>query len=89
MEENREKASILKDIDDRMQLIQNYRQTRYLDRDKAIDLIQRLRLFDKDVAMITVERLAVSSTPFTEASDQGIVDELVMQVGILTAKLAK
>ena len=89
MEENCEKASILKDIDDRMQLIQSYRQTRYLDRDKAIDLIQRLRLFDKDVAMITVERLAVSSTPFTEASDQGIVDELVMQVGILTAKLAK
>ena len=89
MEENCEKASILKDIDDRMQLIQSYRKTRYLDRDKAIDLIQRLRLLDKDVAMITVERLAVSSTPFTEASDQGIVDELVMQVGILTAKLAK
>ena len=42
---------------------------------------------DEDVAKVTTTRLAVSSTPFSQASDNGIVAELQMQVDILTAKM--
>ena len=84
-----DKASILKDIDTRMQIIRNYQLTGQLDRDKAVEEIQKLRLNDEDVATVTAARLAVSATPFSQVADQGIIAELQMQVDILTAKLSK
>ena len=84
-----DKASILKDIDDRKQIIWNYQLTGHLDRDKAVGEIQKLRLNDEDVAKATAAQLAISSTPFAQAPDQDIIAELQMQVNILTAKLAK
>ena len=82
-----DKASIIKEISDREQMIKDYQLTGRLDRPKAIEKIQELRLTDTDVAVATTARLAVSSTPFSQASDQGIIAELQMQIGILTAKL--
>ena len=84
-----DKASILKDINDREQMIRNYQISGHLDRNKAIEKIQELRLTDEDVAKETTARLAVSSTPFSQASDQGIAAELQMQVEILSAKILK
>lgn len=84
-----DRASIMQDINDRKQIILDYQLTGHLDRDKAVGEIQKLRLNDEDVAKATTARLAVSSTPFTQATDQDIVAELQMQVNILTAKLAK
>ncbi len=84
-----DKASMLKDIDDRKQMIQKYQITGRLDRDKAIKMIQELRLTDDDIAAETSIRLAISSTPFAQASDQGIIAELQMQTNILSAKLLK
>lgn len=82
-----DKASILKDISDRTQIIQNYERTGHLERDEAISKIQELRLRDKDVAIITSAKLTVSATPFSQTPDQAIVAELQMQIEILTAKL--
>ena len=82
-----DRASILKDISDRKQIIRNYEHTGHLDRDEAILKIQELRLTDKDVATITTAKLAVSATPFSQTPDQAIVAELQMQIEILTAKL--
>ena len=75
-----DKASLLKDIEERMQIIREYQLTGHLDREKAIDRIKELRLTDEDVAKVTTTRLAVSSTPFSQASDNGIVAELQMHI---------
>ena len=82
-----DKASILKDINDREQMIRNYQISGHLDRNKAIEKIQELRQTDEDIALATAARLAISSTPFVQIPDQGIVAELQMQVSILAAKL--
>ena len=82
-----DKASILKDISEREQIIRDYQLTGHLDRNKAIEKIQELRLTDADVAMATTVRLAISATPFEQITDQGIIAELQVQVGILVAKL--
>jgi len=81
------KTSMLKDIKERRQIIEKYQLTGILDREDAIQKIQLLRLTDNDVATATVTRLAVSSTPFSQASDQGIIAELQMQIEVLTVKL--
>lgn len=84
--ETYDRASMLKDISNREQMINNFRRTGYLDRDKAIQKIQELRLSDTDVAAATTARLAISSIPFSQVSDQGIIAELQMQLEILSAK---
>ena len=56
-------SSIQKDINERQKLINNYLNTRRLDRDKAISIIQELRLTNKNVATVTaVKQLQFSST---------------------------
>ena len=85
--ETYDKASIQKDIDDRMQIINHYRTTGQLDRIKAIEKIQELRIKDKAVASVTTARLVVSSIPASQASDQAVIDELQLQIGVLTAEL--
>lgn len=87
MKEIYDKATLLKDIEERKQIIREYQLTGHLDREKAIVKIKELRLTDEDVAKVTTTRLAVSSTPFSQASDNMIVAELQMQVDILTAKV--
>ena len=87
--ETYDRASMLKDISDREQMINDFRRTGYLDRDKAIQKIQELRLSDTDVAAATTARLSISSTPFSQVSDQGIIAELQMQLEILSAKTLK
>ena len=82
-------ASILKDINDREQMIRNYQISGHLDRNTAIEKIQELRQTDEDVAVATTARLAINSTPFVQIPDQGIIAELQMQVNILVAKLPR
>lgn len=82
-------SSIQKDINERQKLINNYLNTRRLDRDKAISIIQELRLTNKNVAMVTAVKQLQFSVPFYQASDENIVAELKMQVDILSAELLK
>lgn len=84
-----DKATLLKDIEERKQIIHEYQHTGQLDREKAIEKIKELRVTDEDVAKVTTTRLAVSSTPFSQASDKGIVAELQMQMAVLIAKLQR
>lgn len=60
-----------------------------MDRDDAIRKIQELRKGDKDIATVTVVNLSVSSTPFSQSTNDQIVRELAMQRNILQAKLIK
>lgn len=81
--------SIRKDIHDRQQIINEYINTRHLDRDKAISKIMELRRKDAKVAAVTDIKLAQFSVSFSQAPDENIVAELKMQMDILSAELAK
>ncbi|MBP3857290.1 MAG: hypothetical protein IK990_16930 [Ruminiclostridium sp.] len=82
-------SSIKKDISERQEMINDYLNTRRLDRDKAISKIQELRLTDKKVATVTAVKQLQFSVPFDQAPDENIVAELKMQVDILSAELAE
>lgn len=82
-------ASIRKDIHERQQIINEYINTRHLDREKAISKIQELRIIDENVAAVTAVKLAQYSVPFSQVSDENIVAELKMQMDILEVELAK
>lgn len=86
---NYDRASMLKDISERKQLIDEYRSTGYLNREKSIRKIQELRLTDSDVSAATSIRLATSRTPFAQATDEAIAAELQMQIDILSMKMTK
>lgn len=81
--------SIRKDIHDRQQLINDYMNTRHLDRDMAISKIKELRGKDAKVAAVTDIKLAQFSVSFSQAPDENIVAELKMQMDILEVELAK
>lgn len=81
--------SIRKDIHDRQQLINDYMNTRHLDRDMAISKIKELRGKDAKVAPVTDIKLAQFSVSFSQAPDENIVAELKMQMDILEVELAK
>lgn len=80
--------SLIKDIVEREKIISDYKKYGILDRDKAINKIQELRIKDKEVEKVTTANLAISSIPFYMSSDEQIVAELDMQKGILEAKLS-
>ncbi len=82
-----DRESLLADITERDRIIYNYTHIGILDRDDAIRKIQTLRLKDKKVAKETAAQLAISSIPFTEATNAQIISELIMQRDILQAKL--
>lgn len=82
-------SSIKKDISERQELINDYLNTRCLDRDKAISKIQELRLTDKNVAVVTAVKQLQFSVPFSQVPDENIVEELKMQADILFAELAE
>ena len=81
--------SLIKDIKERDDIIQNDRITRSLDRDNAIKKIMELRSRDIDIYRITVAGLAISSTPFNIATNEQIIRDLETQKNILEAKLIK
>lgn len=77
-----DKASLIKEIHERDIIICNYQKCGFLDRDDAIRKIQELRKGDKDIATATVVNLSVSSTPFSQSTNDQIVRELAMQRNI-------
>lgn len=84
-----DKASLSKGIAERDKIINVYRAYGILDQNDAIHKIQELRLSDKEVAEATAAQLAVSSVPFSIATNDQLVSELIMQRDILQAKLLK
>lgn len=84
-----DEVSIMKDIKEREEIINNYQSYGFLDKDDAIKKIQLLRISDEDIAAVTVLRFSTSSTPFSLATNDQIVGELVMQKNILCEKLIK
>lgn len=84
-----DKASLIKDIDERENIICSYQRYGLLNRDDAIKKIQELRIKDEEVLKVTSVNLVVSSIPFIQSTNDQIVSELIMQRNILQAKLWK
>lgn len=84
-----DKASLIKDINERDSIIFNYQRYGLLDRDDAIKKIQELRISDEDIAAVIAVNLSVSSIPFSQSTNDQLVGELAMQRNILQAKLIK
>ncbi len=62
-------TSIRKDIDERQQMIDDYKNTGHLDRDKAIFKIQELSITNENVAAVTAVKLCQYSVPFSQVPD--------------------
>ena len=85
---NVDKVSIIKDITDRQSIIEGYKRTGYLDRDKAIDLIYRKRVEDPEMLSATLQVQAVSRTvPLEMAPDEGLIQDLLLQIAVLSKEL--
>lgn len=84
-----DKESISKDIAERENIIYNYQRYGSLDRNNAIKKIQELRKNDENVAAITTAKLATSSVPFNQSTNDQLVGELIMQRDILQVKLIR
>lgn len=81
-----DKASVPREIADRIAVIQEYQRTGCLDRNRAIELIIKLRTCDKKMAAITIARKSPNSIPLDHADNQGLVAELQFQVNYLMGK---
>lgn len=79
--------SIRKDIHERQQIINNYMNTRRLDREKAISKIMELRTTNIEVLTVTLANQ--TSIPLSNASDDMILNDLQMQINMLNAELLK
>lgn len=80
-------ASIRKDIQERQQMINEYKMTRRLDRDKVINKIMELRTTNIDVLTVTIANQ--SSIPLSNAPDEMFLNDLQMQINMLKAELLK
>ncbi len=63
------KNSLVKEISEREVIIQTYQQTGFLNRDRAIYIINQLRVTNENVAKATCVELTIGSTPFPQASN--------------------
>ena len=79
--------SIRKDIQERQQMINEYLMTRRLDRDKAISKIMELRTTNMEVLTVTLANQ--TSIPLSNAPDEMLLNDLQMQINMLTAELLK
>ena len=84
-----DKASLIKDIDERNSIILNYERSGFLDRDNAIKKIMELRTSDEDVAIATALNTSKNSIPLIQSTNNQLVRDLAMQRDILQAKLIK
>ena len=80
--------SLIKDIKERDDIIRNYRITRSLDRDNAIKKIMELRKTDDDILHVAMIQTALfPMSPYQAATNDQIVNELIIQNAVLRAKL--
>lgn len=75
------------EINEREKIINAYRSSGYLDREKAIEKILQLRQTDEKILTVTSLELAQQSIPFSQASNESIISELQMQLEILHIEL--
>lgn len=87
-----EMEQIMKEIKERKDLIQQFQQTGWLDRDKTIQKIIELRVSDQTVMMFEHIQMSASQAPrvpLERATNAELVKQLELQVAALEAKLGE
>lgn len=80
-------SDLAKSIEERQLIIDRYIQTKFLDREDAIQKIVELRKSDAKVGVIYA--VSPKGRPLEEYPDSVLVENLKMQVAILAAELAE
>lgn len=85
-----DKLSVVKDINERQNIICQFEITRFLDRNEAINKITSLQITDAELLTATKLKQVVSgSVNLYGADDNTIISNLQFQVDFLIAKLGK
>ena len=85
-----DKASLIKDIADRENIIRCFRTTGYLDRDNAIKTIETKIFTDAELTLATAAKQAQSgSINLHQADNNLVIANIQFQVDFLKTKLAK
>lgn len=85
-----DKASLIKDIIERENIIQRFQMTGHLDRDDAIKKIETKIFADADLTLATAAKQAQSgSVNLQQADNNLIIMNMQFQVDFLKAKLIK
>ena len=71
-----ENQSLLKDIRDIDDMLNQYRQSGVINREKVISKIRELRITNKDIREATMATLPLNPIPFREASNDQLAGEL-------------
>ena len=71
-----ENQSLLKDIRDIDDILNQYRRSGLINREKVISKIGELRITNKDIRETTMATLPLNPIPFREASNNQLVSEL-------------
>ncbi|MCH5323999.1 MAG: hypothetical protein J1E39_02190 [Eubacterium sp.] len=85
-----DKASLIKDITDRENIIRRFQTTGYLDRDDAIKKIETKIFTDAELTLATAAKQAQNgSVNLHQADNNLIITNMQFQVDFLNVKLAK
>lgn len=85
-----EKARIDTEIEKREGIIENYRQTGFLDREKAKNLIKTLKETDVDVKTVSsLKEMQCGTIDLNIAPNDTLIFNLQVQLDVLKVKLAK
>ena len=71
-----ENQSLLKDIQDIDDMLNQYRRSGLINREKVISKIRELRATNKDIRETTMATLPLNPIPFGEASNNQLVSEI-------------
>ena len=84
---NYDMASISEEINKRLQIIDLFEKTGYLDRSNALNMIKELRQKDIKVNVITVPKINMPSVLLSDLNDKDLINELNNQLKVLYAEL--
>lgn len=84
---NYDMASISEEINKRLQIIDLFEKTGYLDRSNALNMIKELRQKDIRVNVLTVPKINMPSVLLSDLNDKGLINELINQLKVLCAEL--
>lgn len=76
MDNARENISLLKDIQDIDDILNQYNRNGVLDRKRAIDKIRELQLTNKDIGTVVAATIPFNFIPFNRASNDQLASEL-------------
>lgn len=90
LKDDLDRASIIKDITERENIIYRYKTTGFLDRDDAIKKIISIQIEDFELRLATIENQLVNGrVDFQQLNNNLIIVNIQFQIDFLKSKLSK